>query len=118
MTTGANVTVISFEDNIDIQMMEDDENLSRFTESCTFLAGALLFDARQLFDQQNAHADEALRSIVGNLPEAVGSCVEAAGADLDPIRQAALLKVIAVALMATAECILLETKQMFTQLFC
>lgn len=56
-------------------------------------AGALLFDARQLFEQQNAKADEALRSIVGQLPEAVASCVDAAGADLDPIRQAALMKV-------------------------
>lgn len=56
-------------------------------------SGALLFDARQLFEQQNAKADEALRSIVGQLPEAVTSCVDAAGADMDPIRQAALMKV-------------------------
>lgn len=55
-------------------------------------AGALLFDARQLFEQQNARADEALRSIVGGLPEAVASCVDAAGAELDPVRQAALMK--------------------------
>ena len=54
--------------------------------------GALLFDARQLFEQQNARADEALRSIVRQLPQAVASCVEAAGADLDPVRQAALMK--------------------------
>ena len=73
------------------------------------LAGALLFDARQLFDQQNAHADEALRSIVGKLPEAVGSCVEAAGADLDPVRQAALLKVVAAALIASTKHMLLFT---------
>lgn len=56
-------------------------------------AGALLFDARQLFEQQNAKADEALRSIVGQLPAAVTSCVDAAGADLDATRQAALMKV-------------------------
>lgn len=56
-------------------------------------AGALLFDARQSFEQQKASADEALRSIVGQLAEAVTSCVDAAGAELDPVRQAALLKV-------------------------
>lgn len=56
-------------------------------------AGALLFDARQLFQQQNARADEALRSIVGQLPQAVATCVDAAVADLDPLRQAALMKV-------------------------
>ena len=33
-------------------------------------AGALLFDARQLFEQQSAKADQALCSIVGQLPEA------------------------------------------------
>lgn len=52
-----------------------------------------MFDARQLFEQQNARADEALRSIVGQLPEAVSSCVDAAGSELDPVRQAALMKV-------------------------
>ena len=55
--------------------------------------GATLFDARKLFDACNAKADEALRSIVRQLPEAVSSCIEAAGADMDPARQAALLKV-------------------------
>ena len=57
------------------------------------VAGALLLDARQLFERQNARADNALRSIVGQLPEAVTSCVDAAGAELDPVRQAALMKV-------------------------
>ena len=57
------------------------------------VSGALLFDARQLFEQQNARADEALRSIVGQLPQAVATCVDAAGADMDPVRQAALMKV-------------------------
>lgn len=56
-------------------------------------SGALLFDARQLFEQQNARADEALRSIVGQLPQAVATCVDAAGAEMDSIRQAALMKV-------------------------
>lgn len=56
-------------------------------------AGALLFDARSLFDQQNPKADEVLRSIIDVLPTAVGNCVEAAGAELDVSRQSALLKV-------------------------
>lgn len=60
---------------------------------CSICAGALLLDARQLFEQQNAKADEALRSIVGQLPEAVTSCVDAAGADMEPVRQTALMKV-------------------------
>ena len=58
--------------------------------TCT---GALLFDARQLFEQQNAGADQALRSIVGQLPQAVATCVDAAGAEMDAVRQAALMKV-------------------------
>ena len=50
-------------------------------------------DARSMFDQQNAKADEMLRSIVDVLPEAVGTCVDAAAAELDVSRQAALLRV-------------------------
>lgn len=56
-------------------------------------AGALLYDARELFDQQNAKADEGLRSIVASLPEAVATCVDAAQAELDETRQVALMKV-------------------------
>ena len=56
-------------------------------------AGALLFDARCLFDQEEARADEVLRSIATDLPEAVGTCAAAAAADHSPARQAALLKV-------------------------
>ncbi len=56
-------------------------------------AGALLYDARELFDQQNAKADEGLRSIVASLPEAVATCVDAAQAELDEGRQVALMKV-------------------------
>ncbi|KAK9907253.1 hypothetical protein WJX75_000093 [Coccomyxa subellipsoidea] len=54
--------------------------------------GALLYDARELFDQQNAKADEGLRSIVASLPEAVATCVDAAQAELDETRQVALMK--------------------------
>ena len=56
-------------------------------------AGAMLFDARQLFDQREAKADAALRAIATRLPEAVATCLDAAAADLDAPRQAALLKV-------------------------
>ena len=56
-------------------------------------AGAMLFDARQLFDQREAKADAALRAIASRLPEAVATCLDAAAADLDAPRQAALLKV-------------------------
>jgi len=53
----------------------------------------MLFDARTMYDQENPKADEVLRGIVESLPEAVGSCVDAAAAELDPVRQSALLKV-------------------------
>lgn len=53
----------------------------------------MLYDARQLFDAHNAKADVLLRSVAGALPEAVATCLDAAGADLSPLRQAALLKV-------------------------
>ena len=55
-------------------------------------AGALLFDARCLFDGEEARADEVLRSIATDLPEAVATCAAAAAADHSPARQAALLK--------------------------
>jgi len=35
-----------------------------------------------------------LRSVAEALPEAVATCLDAAGADLSPLRQAALLKVL------------------------
>ena len=56
-------------------------------------AGALLYDARELFDAADARADEGLRSIVQALPDAVATCVDAAAAELDEARQAALIKV-------------------------
>lgn len=58
-------------------------------------AGALLFDARSLYDQKSPKADELLRGILDSLPEAVATCTDAAGAELDPVRQAALLRVCA-----------------------
>jgi hypothetical protein len=62
-------------------------------EYTKIVAGAMLFDARTMYDQENPKADEVLRGIVESLPEAVGSCVDAAAAELEPIRQSALLKV-------------------------
>ena len=56
-------------------------------------AGAILYDARQLFDSHNAKADELLRNVASSLPDAVATCLQAAGAELNPIRQAALMKV-------------------------
>lgn len=52
----------------------------------------MLFDARCLFDGEEARADEVLRSIATDLPEAVATCAAAAAADHSPARQAALLK--------------------------
>jgi len=60
-------------------------------------AGATLYDARELFDAHNPRADGLLRSIASELPAAVATCAAAAAAELDPVRQAALLKVRAVA---------------------
>lgn len=54
--------------------------------------GAVLFDAREMFDASNPRADGLLRSIAADLPAAVATCTAAAAADLDPLRQAALLK--------------------------
>ena len=61
--------------------------------SLSLFAGALLYDARRMFDAGNAKADDTLRSIVDRLPEAVTACLEAATADMDLVRQTALLKV-------------------------
>ncbi|KAL3162570.1 hypothetical protein ABBQ38_008623 [Trebouxia sp. C0009 RCD-2024] len=86
-------------DGVRLVSAEKHELLSRVPDSLVDVfkigstaPGALLFDARQLFEQQNARADEALRSIVGQLPQAVATCVDAAGAEMDSIRQAALMK--------------------------
>lgn len=56
-------------------------------------AGAVLYDARELFDAHSPRADGLLRSIAQELPAAVAACASAAAADLDPLRQAQLLKV-------------------------
>lgn len=45
------------------------------------------------FDRKSPKADEAIRSIKMDLPEAVDTCVEAAGLESNPIWQKKLLKV-------------------------
>lgn len=59
------------------------------------VAGALLYDARRLFDAQDARATGELLEILkaGDLPAAVTTCLRAAAAELDPNKQAALMKV-------------------------
>ena len=54
----------------------------------------MLYDARRLFDSGSARADDVLRSIVCKLPEAVRTCLDAALAEHDVLRQRALLKVL------------------------
>ncbi|PRW05770.1 Vacuolar sorting-associated 16 [Chlorella sorokiniana] len=56
--------------------------------------GALLYDARRLFDAQDARATGELLDLVrsGELAGAVDDCLAAAAAELDPLKQAALLK--------------------------
>ncbi|KAI3971867.1 hypothetical protein MKW92_052396 [Papaver armeniacum] len=53
---------------------------------------ALLYDALDLFDRRSAKADDNLRSIRSNLPEAVEACIDAAGHEFDVSRQRTLLR--------------------------
>lgn len=54
--------------------------------------GTQLLDARELLDSGAPRADKALRLLADRLPAAVSQCIEAAGADLSPARQKALLR--------------------------
>jgi hypothetical protein len=56
--------------------------------------GALLYDARRLFDAQDARATAELLDILraGNLPVAAATCLRAAAGELDPEKQAALVR--------------------------
>ncbi|KAL6779789.1 VPS16 [Auxenochlorella protothecoides x Auxenochlorella symbiontica] len=56
--------------------------------------GALLFDARRLYEAGDARATAELLELVraGTLPAAVAACLAAAAAELDPARQEALLR--------------------------
>ncbi|KAI8822509.1 Vps16, N-terminal region-domain-containing protein [Fimicolochytrium jonesii] len=54
--------------------------------------GAILFDAYEHFEKKSPRADENIRNIKFELAEAVDTCVEAAGHELNAPRQRALLK--------------------------
>ncbi|KAI3908198.1 hypothetical protein MKW98_029499 [Papaver atlanticum] len=53
---------------------------------------ALLYDALNLFDRRSAKADDYLRSVRSELPEAVEACIDAAGHEFDVSRQQTLLR--------------------------
>ncbi|KAL8172309.1 hypothetical protein V2J09_024113 [Rumex salicifolius] len=53
---------------------------------------ALLYDALDHFDRRSAKADENLRIIRQNLPEAIEACIDAAGYEFDAFRQKTLLR--------------------------
>ena len=55
-------------------------------------APALLYDAYDHFEKQDASADEIIRTIKDRLREAVCTCIEAAGYEFEPKVQRALLK--------------------------
>lgn len=56
--------------------------------------GALLHDARQLYESRDARAAAELLEVLraGDLPEAVAACLGAAAAELDPAKQESLLQ--------------------------
>ena len=92
-------------------MIHDWSTSDRTTESlCQAMrhwlcSGASLFDARTMFDQDNPRADEVLRSIAQSLPQAVHTCLDAASADLEKPRQAALLRVSASTCFSCQACL-------------
>ncbi|EFJ45438.1 hypothetical protein VOLCADRAFT_105988 [Volvox carteri f. nagariensis] len=57
---------------------------------------AQLWDARALYDDQNPRCDKILRNIQDSgpafLPAAVSTCIQAAGHDINPVRQRALMR--------------------------
>mmetsp|Transcript_11428 Transcript_11428/g.29770 ORF Transcript_11428/g.29770 Transcript_11428/m.29770 type:complete len:737 (+) Transcript_11428:2-2212(+) len=55
-------------------------------------AGTKLWDARELFEANDARCDKALRQLGASLKDAVTMCIQAAGAELVPVLQKALLR--------------------------
>jgi len=53
----------------------------------------VLYDALEHFDAKSPKADEAIRSIRPDLANAVDTCIEAAGREVDTYWQKRLLKV-------------------------
>ncbi|KAL4852826.1 hypothetical protein ACK3TF_006093 [Chlorella vulgaris] len=66
----------------------------RVLEMGSTCPGALLYDARRLFDAHDARATGELLELVrgGEVGAAAEDCLAAAAAELDPLKQAALLK--------------------------
>lgn len=56
--------------------------------------GALLFDARRLYESRDARAAAELLEVLhaGDLPTAVATCLLAAAAELEPQKQEALMQ--------------------------
>jgi len=56
--------------------------------------GALLHDARKLYDERDARAAAELLDVLksGDLPSAAAACLGAAAAEMDPVKQEALIR--------------------------
>ncbi|XP_053409060.1 vacuolar protein sorting-associated protein 16 homolog [Mercenaria mercenaria] len=54
--------------------------------------GAMLFEASREFERESQRADEYIRTIKDNLDVAVSQCIQAAGHEIEPSKQRALLK--------------------------
>lgn len=56
--------------------------------------GALLHDARKLYDERDARAAAELLDVLksGDLPSAAAACLGAAAAEMDPVKQEALMR--------------------------
>ncbi|KAI9024081.1 Vps16, C-terminal region-domain-containing protein [Hyaloraphidium curvatum] len=54
--------------------------------------GAVLYDALHDFENRRPGADEKIRLVKPNMTEAVDTCIEAAGYEVDALRQKAVLK--------------------------
>jgi hypothetical protein len=69
-----------------------DSSLAVFSPGSSHPA-SVLYDALEHFDAKSPKADEAIRSIRPDLANAVDTCIEAAGREVDTYWQKRLLKV-------------------------
>ena len=69
-----------------------DSSLAVFSPGSSHPA-SVLYDALEHFDAKSPKADEAVRSIRPDLANAVDTCIEAAGREIDTYWQKRLLKV-------------------------
>lgn len=72
-----------------------DSSLAVFSPGSSHPA-SVLYDALEHFDQKSPKADESIRSIRPDLANAVDTCIEAAGHEIESHWQKRLLKVSAV----------------------